>query len=576
MSYTISVYKNTSAGGTVNGGGTYESGQTVTLIATANTGYRFLYWRKGSSIVTREPTYEFICTGDASYTAYFEQIYNITTSDDGHGSIGYTRSESNQNIVEFYVIPDTNYHFLKYVVTKQYAIVSTEYTTTPLQLTLDRNITVEAYFEIDDKIDVRPTSNVDYASIYVSETPVFAGTTVMLYARPLADYYFSRWDDGVTDNPREIVVNAQDTYMAIYHRIADEPNIYPYRCYIKDQLHLTDAPKSFLKVESFDVKTDLMTNANSSINVVDVSTNINNGDVLVLYDPRGTTIYQGVIKSIQDKQITCSQMQSYYKGNWVYNHHTTDSLEKEIRWLLNKYSQGIMYGSSWTDTLVAQRLGGITVQYVGTTSASLPTDKDYTVVDMEKFIYSLYEDYGIILDFEINFSGTNYVTVKVPDYDTIKVGNNMYAINNMSPITQIEETNRLIIYASDHTYRTTYVATANEIVETPSTNANRFNITNTKIVFSDDDVSDLVSANLPATMYNHKLTFNLLVKNFIYEFGDFHLGGTLDVWHGQDYYNTVLTGYEIKKNTNQNITEVGFTCGKVRTALTKKLTLGVV
>ena len=181
-----------------------------------------------------------------------------------------------------------------------------------------------------------------------------------------------------------------------------------------------------------------------------------------------------------------------------------------------------------------------------------------------------------MFDFEINLAGTNYVHIKIPSYETIKVGNNMYAIQDMSPITEIEETNRLIIFAQDKTYRTTYVATKNGVVEEPSATTNRFDITNTKVVFSDDDVADLVASNLPQNMYNHKLTFTLIIRNFIYQFGDFNLGGELDVWVGDDYYNTVLTGYQIKKASNQNITEANFTCGKVRVALTKKLTMGVV
>ena len=77
-------------------------------------------------------------------------------------------------------------------------------------------------------------------------------------------------------------------------------------------------------------------------------------------------------------------------------------------------------------------------------------------------------------------------------------------------------------------------------------------------------------------MYNHKLTFTLIIKNFIYEFGDFNLGGELEVWFDDDYYDTILTGYQIKKKSNQNISQVDFVCGKVRTALTKQMTMGVV
>ena len=556
----------------------YVGGSSVWLTALHNNNSAFLGWLINDNFIPITGAvvfYEYTLTGDSVIKAVFKRIYEIEYSCDGNGAMSYTRGVNTNTIndIEFTVLPDTHWHFVKYVING-----SDEYTATPLNLSLTDDISIVAYFEEDDKLRVQGLSNVEDASIYVSSTRVLPNTVVTVYARPLADYYFVKWDDGITDNPRQITVTADITMMAIYQRMPHEQNVFPYRCYIKDQLHLTDPPKSFLKVDNFDIKTDLLTNANSTITAFEkLPENINDGDVLVLYDPRGVRLYQGVIKSMQDKQITCSQMQSFYKGTWVFNHHSSSTtLEAEVAYLLGQYAQGKMYNCSWTDTLVAQRLGGINILFVGSTSANLPTDYDYSTIDMEDFIYSLYEDYGIIFSFEINFSGTNYVTIKVPDYDTVKVGDNMFGIRNMSPVTTTEETNKLIVYSSNNTYRTTYIATTNGIVETPSTNANRFNITNTTVVFSDDTISDIVSANLPSTMYNHKLTFELLIKNFIYEFNEFKLGGSLDVWNKDDYYNTVLTGYEIRKDTNQAITSVLFTCGKVRTALTKKLTMGVV
>ena len=548
---------------------TWSSGTTIDLSATPHQSCQFLGWYVNSVKISGNTTYTYTVLGDTTIEARFEPIHAVADSVNGQGAISYTRG-TDQNDVTFTVIPDANWHFVKYVVDS-----TDEYTTTPLSLHLTDDTSITAYFEEDDKFDINTKTNIEYASIYVSASPVYSGTTVTLYARPMADYIFVSWEDGDISNPRQITVTENVLMVALYQRMPDDPNIQQYRCYVKDQLDLTDPPKAFLRVDSFTVKKDLMTNCNSTIRVMDTASNINNGDILVLYDPTGTTLYQGVIKSMEDKTITCSQMQSFYKGDWIYNVYSTAStLEEEFAYLLGQYAQGKMYGSSYTDGLVAQRLGGITIQYTGSTSSNLPADDVYKVMDMEKFIYSLYENYGIILDFEINFSGTNYVTIKVPSYQTVKVGNNMYAIKDMSPITTIEETNRLIIFAKDKTYKTTYVATTQGIVENPSTTANRFNITNTKIVFSDDPVADLVSANLPDNMYNHKLTFTLVVRNFIYEFGDFKLGGSLDVWYGEDYYNTVLTGYEIRKQTRQNITEVGFTCGLVRTALTKLMTLG--
>ena len=551
------------------------SSSEIQLTANSNNNAKFIGWYVNSVLISNQEIYTYTVASDITIEARFTIIYQLNTSVVGQGAIDYIRYGIGNNDITITVIPSDNWHFVKYEI-----IGVTETQENPLNITLIADTTVVAYFEENDRYTINTTTNVEHASIYLSQNNVYSGTKVTLFARPIADHYFVGWGDGVLDNPREITVTSNITVSAVYQRISNRVNIYSYRCYIKDQLNLTDPPKAFLRVDNFTIKTDILTNANSTINLLETSSNINNGDILVLYDETGTTLYQGVIKSIEDKRVQCSQMQSFYKGDWIYNVYPSSTLEQEIAYLLGQYSQGKIYGSSWVDPLVAQRLGGITIRYEGSTSAKLPTDKDennnerYSVQDMEKFIYSLYENYGIIFDFEINFSGANYVTIKVPNFETVKVGNNMYAIKDMEPIQKIEETNRLIIYGQDKSYRTTYVATGNGVVERPSSTAGRFNITNTKIVFSDDDISDLVSANLPTQMYNHKLVFTLIIKNFIYQFGEFNLGGTLDVWHGEDYYNTVLTGYEIKKASNQNITEVDFTCGLVRTALTKLLTLG--
>lgn len=438
---------------------------------------------------------------------------------------------------------------------------------------------VNAYYSVIKKVDVTTSPNI--SSVYVSEPIVESGDVITLFARPFPNYIFNKWSDGNTENPRQYTVTSNITLVAEYQRVIETNDVYQYRCYVKDQLYLTDPPKAFMVVDTFDIKRDLVTNAVTTLTVLEVAGNVNEGDVLVIYDPFGTTLYQGVITSVEDLTIRCSQMASFYKGLWIYNVHPSTYLEQEIAYLLGQYAQGKIYQSSWTDPLVAQRLGGITIQNAGSTSAKLPTDLDkdgveqLTQKDMEKWIYEMYSTYGIIFDFEINFSGTNYVTIKVPNYTKLAIGNNMFAIQNMNPITEVEETNRLIIFSKDRVYRKTYVATNTSIVAQPSSLANRFNVTNTKIVFSDDAEADLVAANLPTQMYNHKLTFDLVIENFLYEFGDFNLGGGLDIYYGDDYYDSVLTGYEIRKDRNQNITSVQFICGNVRTKLTQKLSLGV-
>lgn len=383
-----------------------------------------------------------------------------------------------------------------------------------------------------------------------------------------------------------------------YLSMQDTNGIYQYRCFVKDQMKLWEKPKAFMRVDSFDIRTDLLTKATSDIDVIETPSNVNNGDVLVVYDPTGTVLYTGVIDSIDEKRINCSQIQSYFKGKWIYHQGDAQSrqdgyLERELRYVFLNYARGWLHGATgYRDPLIRVRNGGYNEQTSAYTltatnstsiTALLPSDLDengndnMTVMDFEDFIYDCYLKYGVVFKTTINYEGDNAVEIIVPNYTPLKVGNNMFAIKDMNPIEEIEEINRLVIFAKDKTYRTTYVAKKNgTIVEAPSSVSDRFNIVNTAVVFSDDPVNDLIASNLPSQMYNHKLTFTLQLKNKIYQAGDFNLGGQLDIYHNGDYYNSVLTGYEIVKNSNQNITEIKMTCGLVRNKLTQMLTMGKV
>lgn len=65
--YKLTVIAGT--GGKVSGGGTYNYNASVTLKATANSGYHFVKWSDGNTSATRTVT----VTKDATYTATFEQ-----------------------------------------------------------------------------------------------------------------------------------------------------------------------------------------------------------------------------------------------------------------------------------------------------------------------------------------------------------------------------------------------------------------------------------------------------------------------------------------------------------------------
>ena len=75
--YLITATANPTAGGSVTGGGTYNYGDTCTLIATPATGYTFYRWKKGTGVIYANP-YTFTVTGSASYVAVFTTSQNVT------------------------------------------------------------------------------------------------------------------------------------------------------------------------------------------------------------------------------------------------------------------------------------------------------------------------------------------------------------------------------------------------------------------------------------------------------------------------------------------------------------------
>ncbi|MBV6513941.1 MAG: hypothetical protein FMNOHCHN_03524 [Ignavibacteriaceae bacterium] len=71
-SYQVTTSSNPSNGGNTSGGGIYSHGQSVTVNATANTGFRFKSWTEGGFEISNSPSYNFIISGNQELTANFD------------------------------------------------------------------------------------------------------------------------------------------------------------------------------------------------------------------------------------------------------------------------------------------------------------------------------------------------------------------------------------------------------------------------------------------------------------------------------------------------------------------------
>ena len=72
--FDISVSADPTEGGTVSGGGPYEDGVSATVEATPNSGWNFVNWTEGSTIVSTDLSYTFTVTSARSLVANFTRI----------------------------------------------------------------------------------------------------------------------------------------------------------------------------------------------------------------------------------------------------------------------------------------------------------------------------------------------------------------------------------------------------------------------------------------------------------------------------------------------------------------------
>ena len=166
--YTITANANPTAGGTVEGVGTYYENTNCTLTAVANHGYAFNNWNDNN---TENPR-TFIVTGDATYTANFmvlEEHQVFYTPSQSHGSISASPTNAYAgDIVTLTATPDAGYMLDYWTVT-----------------TVDgENIPVE------NNQFTMPDCDVTVIATFKSEPiTVFDGTATNQYI-PMYGYYF--------------------------------------------------------------------------------------------------------------------------------------------------------------------------------------------------------------------------------------------------------------------------------------------------------------------------------------------------------------------------------------------------
>ena len=196
-SYTITTTANPVNGGTVSGGGTYQSGEVCTVTATPANGYSFVSWKEGNQVVSTNASYSFTVTGNRTLVATFsQQTYTISVS--ASPSSGGTATVSGNGQFNYgqtctvTATPSNGYSFVSWKVDNQVVSTNASYT-----FTVTGNRTLVATFSQQSytiSVSANPSSG---STATVSGNGQFTyGQSCTVTATPANGYSFVSWKEG--------------------------------------------------------------------------------------------------------------------------------------------------------------------------------------------------------------------------------------------------------------------------------------------------------------------------------------------------------------------------------------------
>gem|GEM_PF-1550973 len=202
-------------------GGSYDSGTSVTVTATASTNYAFSAWTGASTSTTSPIT--IVMTGNktigATFTSTTKPKYTLTVTTPTNGTI--TLSPAGGSYDSGTTVTATasaigNYKF------SAWTGASTS-TASPVAIVMTGNKTLGATFVADNspvKLTVNATNGTVATSPVMPTDGYVRGTSVTLTATPTAGYDFTGWSGDVSGstNPLIITMDAAKTITATFRK----------------------------------------------------------------------------------------------------------------------------------------------------------------------------------------------------------------------------------------------------------------------------------------------------------------------------------------------------------------------
>lgn len=195
LSYTISTSTNPAGIGSTTGSGTYNFGTSATVTAAAATGYRFVNWTEGGTVVSANSTYTFTVNSNRSLVAnYTINNYTISTSSSptGGGSTNGAGTYTHGSQATVTATPSAGYAFSNWTEAGSTVSANVSYS-----FTVTGNRTLVANFNLIT-YTVSTSSSPSAGGTTSGGGSFSPGATVTVTASPSEDFQFAGWTEGGT------------------------------------------------------------------------------------------------------------------------------------------------------------------------------------------------------------------------------------------------------------------------------------------------------------------------------------------------------------------------------------------
>ena len=204
--FNITVEADSTGWGTVTGSGSYPYGETVTIEAIPNTGREFLQWNDGNTDNPRD----IVVYQDSTFVASFGSIqYTITVESNQPewGSVSGGGTYYYGDTIEIAATPNLGYVFMGW---------EDGSADNPRVIVVTEDHTYTALFAVQTCVITTDVTPEGAGTVSGGGTYAY-GSIITLTAQNNTGYEFVKWSDGFTDNPRNVFVEGDATYTAVFN-----------------------------------------------------------------------------------------------------------------------------------------------------------------------------------------------------------------------------------------------------------------------------------------------------------------------------------------------------------------------